>query len=38
MGKLRNCYSVLVEKPEGKRPLDDKSTDGRIILNLIFKK
>jgi hypothetical protein len=22
MGKMRNAYNILVEKPEGKRPLE----------------
>jgi len=33
MGKRRGVYRVLVEKPEGKRPLGDPGLDGRIILN-----
>jgi len=32
MGKERGVYSVLVGKPEGKRPLGRISVDGLIIL------
>jgi hypothetical protein len=31
-------YSVLVGKPEGKRPLEDQGIDGKIILRCIFRK
>ena len=31
-------HRVLVEKPEGKRPLGDPDVDGRVILTWIFKK
>jgi hypothetical protein len=31
-------YSILVGKPEGKRPLGDPGVDGRIILGWIFRK
>jgi hypothetical protein len=34
----RYTYGVLVGKPEGKNRLEDKDTDGKIILNWIFKK
>jgi len=34
----RETYRVLIEKPEGKRPLGRVSVDGRIILKWIFKK
>jgi hypothetical protein len=32
MGEMRNVYSILVGKPEGKRPLEDLYVDGKIIL------
>jgi len=38
MGEGRGVYRVLVGKPEGKRPLGDPDTDGRIILRRIFRK
>jgi hypothetical protein len=31
MGEIRNAYKILVGKPEGKRPLEDLGTDGRIL-------
>jgi hypothetical protein len=31
MGKKRNTYRVLVERPEGNRPQEDLSLDGRIF-------
>jgi len=34
----REAYRVLMEKPEGKRPLGRVGVDGRIILKWIFKK
>jgi hypothetical protein len=37
-GEERGVYSVLVGKPEGKRPLGDPGVDGRIILRWIFRK
>jgi hypothetical protein len=35
MTKMRNAYSVLVGKSEGKRPLEDLDTNGKIILEWI---
>jgi hypothetical protein len=37
-GEERDLYKVLEGKPEGKRPLEDKGVDGRIILGWIFRK
>jgi hypothetical protein len=34
----RGENSVLVGKPEGKKPLEDQGIDGRIILTYIFRK
>jgi hypothetical protein len=33
-----NAYKVLVETPEGKRPLGSIRVDGRIILKRISRK
>ena len=38
MGERRGAYSVLVGKPEGKRPLGRPGVDKRIILRLIIRK
>jgi len=38
MGEDKGVHKVLVEKPEGKRPLGDQDVDGRIILRWIFRK
>ena len=38
MGEGRGVHSVLVVKPEGKRPLGRPDVDGRIILRWIFRK
>jgi hypothetical protein len=38
MGERRGVYSILVGKPEGKRPLEDADVDGKIILRRIFRK
>jgi hypothetical protein len=31
MGKKRNTYRVLVGRPEGNRPQEDLSLDGKIF-------
>ena len=38
MGEGRGVHRVLVEKPEGKRPLGNPDVDGRRILRWIFRK
>jgi hypothetical protein len=38
MGDRRVAYRVLVERPEGKRPLGRPSVDGRMILKWILKR
>ena len=38
MGEDRGVHSVLVGKPQGKRPLGDQDVYGRIILRWIFRK
>jgi hypothetical protein len=35
MIEVRNAYKILVGKPEGKRPLEDLSVHGKIILEWI---
>jgi hypothetical protein len=35
---MRNAYSILVEKSEGKRPLADLGIDGKIKLKWILGK
>jgi hypothetical protein len=37
-GELRNSYSILVRKPEGKDHLEDLGVDGEIILEWISEK
>jgi hypothetical protein len=32
MQEKRNAYRILVEKPEGKIPLEDQDVGGRIML------
>jgi hypothetical protein len=34
VGENRNAYKITVGKPEGKRPLEELSKEGRIILKL----
>jgi len=38
MGEGRGVRSVLVGKPEGKRPLGGPDADGRLILRWILRK
>jgi hypothetical protein len=38
MGQMRNVYNILGGKPEGNRPLEDLSIDGKIILEFILRK
>jgi len=38
MGDRRDVYTVLVGRPEGKRPLGGPSVQGNIILKWMFKK
>jgi hypothetical protein len=38
MGDRRGAYRILVERPEGRRPLARSRLGGRIILKWIFKK
>jgi hypothetical protein len=38
MGEVRNAYTILVGKPEGRRPLENLRVDVRITLRLIFGK
>jgi hypothetical protein len=37
MTEGRGVHRVLLEKPEGKRPLGDPDVDGNIILRWIFR-
>jgi hypothetical protein len=38
MREMRKAYTILVGKPEGKRPLADPLVDDRIILKWILRK
>jgi hypothetical protein len=38
MGDKRNAYTLLVGKPEGKRPLGRLKVGGRITLKWILEK
>jgi hypothetical protein len=35
MVEMRNAYTILAGKPEGKRPLEDTGVDGWILLKRI---
>jgi hypothetical protein len=37
MGKMKNGYKILVEKPERKKHLKNLSVDGRINIRIDFK-
>jgi len=36
MGKMRNVYTILVRKPEGKRRLEDLCIDQGTVLEWIL--
>jgi hypothetical protein len=36
MRERRDAYRVLVDKPEGRRPLEDPGGNAKIILKQIF--
>jgi hypothetical protein len=38
MGEKRNAYRILVEKPEGNKPLGRLDVGGRIILEWILER
>jgi hypothetical protein len=38
MREMISAYNILIGKPEGKRPLEDLSVGGKIILEWIFRK
>jgi hypothetical protein len=38
MGEKRNVYRNLVENSEGKRPLEELDSNGRIILKWILER
>jgi hypothetical protein len=38
MGKSRNAWKNLVEKPEGKRTLSRPSVDGRVLFKFTYRK
>jgi hypothetical protein len=38
MGDVRGAYNILVERPEGRRPLEDLGVDGMTTLRWILGK
>jgi hypothetical protein len=38
MGEERKLYKVLVEKSEGKRPLEDRGVDGSMVSEWILRR
>jgi hypothetical protein len=38
MGEVRGAYNILVERPEGRRPLGRPRRNGRITLRWILGK
>jgi hypothetical protein len=38
MAAMKNAYSILVGKPQGKRPIGNQGVDGRIIIEWILGK
>jgi hypothetical protein len=36
MGEKRNSYRIVVERPEGKRPLEDQDVGGWTIMKWIL--
>jgi hypothetical protein len=37
MGEMRNVYTILIGKPEGRTQLKDLGIDGKIILKWILR-
>jgi hypothetical protein len=37
LSEKRNTYTVLLEKPEGKREMEDLVVDGKIMLKRVLK-
>jgi hypothetical protein len=38
MGDRKGAYRLFVWKPEGRKALEDRSVEGRIILKCVFEK
>jgi hypothetical protein len=38
IGEVKITYSILIEDPEGKKHLEDRDVDGKIILKWILRK
>jgi hypothetical protein len=36
MGQMRNMYKILIERSEGKRPLEDLSLDEGVMIKWII--